>query len=84
MVKKRIHARRIMSVCEKTHTHTHQKSCDPSFFKNTEFLLECVFLLLPDVADRSEFSRFSLQVEIVMSSYASKENHVSTTRGLSL
>lgn len=31
---------------------TRQESCDLDFFKNTELSLECVFMLLPGVADR--------------------------------
>lgn len=49
---------RILSACETIPTR--QESCDLSlfvfFFLNTELFLECVFVLLPGVEDRSEFT----------------------------
>ena len=70
--------RRILSGCEKALIK--QESCDLSFFKNTELFWECVFLLLPGVVGRSEFSTvYALQLAIVICLYASMEKHVSAT-----
>ena len=49
----------------------------PSVSSNQKLFLECVFMLPPSVADRSEFILgYSLQLAIVTCLCAPKENHV--------
>ena len=55
-----------------------QKSCDLSFFNIRILFLDYVFVFLPGVVDRVDFtSDYSLQLVITMCLYASIEKHVS-------
>lgn len=57
---------KILSEYEKTTRK--QKSCDLNFFKNTDLFLECVSVLLPGVAERSELASV-----VAIATCASKE-----------
>lgn len=49
--------RRILSACEKiSKKKKRQESCDLSFFNSMELLLECAFMPLSAIMDRSEFT----------------------------
>ena len=62
------HARRILSAGGETPRT--RESCDLSLLKKQGIFLECDFVLLPYVAERSEFtSEYSLQPAIVICLY---------------
>ena len=64
---------------------TRQDSCDLSFFRNLDLLLECVFVLLPGVEARSEFtSNYSIELVIAICLYGSMEKYGLAMCGLSL
>ena len=63
MVQEWTHAQRILSAYEKTPSM--RESCDFIFF-NTELFVGCIFVLLPGVAYRNQFtSDHSLQLAVV-------------------
>lgn len=62
-----------------------QESCDLSFFKKTELLLDCAFVPLPGVAERREFiSDYSSPPDIVICLYVTMETHVCAACGMPL
>lgn len=56
--------------------HPRMDSCDLSFFKNMELFWECLFVSLPCVVNRNEFT--SDYSATVICLYASMEKHVLT------
>lgn len=78
------HIRRILSAYEKI-PREQDKSCDLSFFRNIELFLGRVFMILPSVARRNEFtSDYSLQLATVICLRTSMGKQILALYGLSL
>lgn len=56
MVKELSHSRRILSTCDKTQIKWDKVSMTPFSSKTQNFPLKICFMLLPGIADRSEFT----------------------------